>query len=159
MGQFGAMADGEKPALRSCLFCEMARGEIKPHVIFEDTDLMAFLDIGPIRRGHTQIIPREHIECFDDLLEPLLTKIVALGQRIATAQKGLYGVERVAFLFTGGDIPHVHAHVVPMQESTDITSRRYIQEETLTFTPIPDTPKQELEEVASAMRRALRSVP
>jgi histidine triad (HIT) family protein len=45
----------------------------------------------------------------------------------------LYGIPRLAFLFTGSDLPHVHAHVVPMHENTDITSRLYIAQEQLTF--------------------------
>ena len=52
-------------------------------------------------------------------------KLIDLGQRIAKAQKELYPVERAAFLFTGSDIAHVHAHVLPLFENTDITSLRY----------------------------------
>ena len=49
-------------------------------------------------------------------------------------------MKRVAFLFTGGDVPHAHAHVVPMVAGTDITSRRYIAEEDLTFQSTPRVP-------------------
>ena len=58
-------------------------------------------------------------------------------------------------MFTGGDIPHAHAHLVPMVEKTDITSRQYIKEDTVTFQPIPDATAQELELVASELKRAL----
>jgi histidine triad (HIT) family protein len=51
---------------------------------------------------------------------------MVLGQQIARKLKTIYGVERVAFLYTGGDIPHVHSHLVPMHAKTDITSARYI---------------------------------
>jgi histidine triad (HIT) family protein len=64
-------------------------------------------------------------------------------------------VPRVAFLFTGGDIAHVHAHVVPMWEKTDITSRRYIVEERLTFRSLPSPPENELVATAAALREAL----
>lgn len=52
--------------------------------------------------------------------------MVRLGQRLARKMKVVYKVDLVAFLFTGGDVPHVHAHVLPMHEQTDITSARYI---------------------------------
>jgi len=138
-----------------CLFCKFARGDIRPHVVHEDDRLLAFLDIGPIRRGHVQIIPRAHYDYFEMLPEDLAADILALGQKIARVQKRLYGVPRVAFLFSGGDIAHAHAHLVPMVEGTDITSRRYIREETLSFAAIPSPPPAELAEVALEIRGAL----
>lgn len=110
----------------SCPFCQLAQGTLPAVTLYEDADVMAFLDLGPIRPGHTQIIPRMHVATFELLPVPLLTKIVALGQQLATRMKLVYQVERVAFLFTGGDVAHVHAHVVPTMEKTDITSARYI---------------------------------
>jgi histidine triad (HIT) family protein len=81
--------------------------------------------------------------------------MVLVGQKLATAMKQLYGLPRVAFLFTGGDIPHVHAHVVPMHEKTDVTSRRYIVEENLTFRELPPTPEADLVRISADLRRAL----
>ncbi len=80
-----------------------------------------------------------------------------LGQKLALAMKRLYQTPRVAFLFTGGDIAHVHAHVLPLWEKTDITSRRYILEERLTFQPLPCPPEVELIATAAALREALAS--
>ena len=65
---------------------------------------------------------------FELLPAPLAARIVDLGQQLARRMKDVYGVDRVAFLFTGGDVAHVHAHVVPMHQKTDITSARYIVE-------------------------------
>lgn len=59
------------------------------------------------------------------------------------------------FLFTGGDVPHAHAHVVLMVENSDIASRRYIKEETLTFAPLPNPGSEELECVAAELKDAL----
>jgi histidine triad (HIT) family protein len=126
-----------------------------PALVLDSDRLIAFLDICPIRPGHVQIIPREHFTCFEDLPSDLAGEIMAMGQKIARAQKRLYNVERVAFLFTGGDIAHVHAHVVPMVEKTDITSRRYIKEETLTFASTPQASAAELEAVALELKAVL----
>lgn len=149
------MTDNQIDAPAQCLFCEIAKGRSGRTSFFENERLLAFLDIGPIRRGHVQIIPRQHFACFDELPGDLASAIVTLGQKIARAQKRLYGVERAAFLFTGGDVRHAHAHVVPMVEKTDITSRRYIKEESLTFASIPNPGAEELEIVAAELKDAL----
>jgi histidine triad (HIT) family protein len=140
-----------------CLFCKFATGEVPVHAIFEDDYLVAFLDIGPIRTGHVQIIPRMHYEYFDDLPLELATKIIKLAQKIATVQKKLYKVRRVGFLFTGGDIPHAYAHLVPMQKNTDITSRQYLVEKDVTFQAIPNASDSELKAVAENIRSALEA--
>jgi histidine triad (HIT) family protein len=109
-----------------CLFCRIASHEVEPVVVHEDEELMAFLDIGPIRPGHTQIIPKTHVATFELLPGPLAAQILDLGQQLARRMKEVFGVERVAFLFTGGDVAHAHAHVIPLHDKTDITSSRYI---------------------------------
>ena len=112
----------------TCTFCRIAAGEIDAVVVYEDSDVVAFLDIGPIRPGHTQVIPRRHVETFEQLPPELAAHMMMLAQQLAQRMKAIYGVERVAFLFTGGDVPHAHAHVVPMHAKTDITSARYVVE-------------------------------
>ena len=110
----------------TCPFCRIGAGELEAVVLYADEEVVAFLDIGPIRPGHTQIIPRQHVATFEELPEALAARILHIGQRLARRLKAVYGVERVAFLFTGGDVPHAHAHVVPMHEKADITSARYL---------------------------------
>jgi histidine triad (HIT) family protein len=109
-----------------CLFCRIARHEIDAVVVHEDDELLAFLDIAPIRPAHTQIIPKAHVATFELLSTALVTRLITLGQKLALRMKEVYHVDRVAFLFTGGDVAHAHAHVVPLHEKTDITSARYI---------------------------------
>ncbi|WP_119391352.1 HIT family protein [Taklimakanibacter lacteus] len=138
-----------------CLFCRIARREIPAHIIYEDDHLVAFLDTGPIRPGHVQIIPRDHYPTFDDLTAELASRIIVLGQRLARILKERNQVSRAAFLFTGSDIAHAHAHVLPMIAPTDITSRRYIAEERITFQPIARPSDEELGLVALGLRRAL----
>jgi histidine triad (HIT) family protein len=139
----------------SCWICQIAHGSGTAHVVHEDTRLLAFLDREPIRPGHTQIVSKQHFPHFDETPAEIVSSIVLLGQKLAAAMKRLYRVPRVAFLFTGGDIAHVHAHVVPMWEKTDITSRRYIVEERLTFRSLPSPPENELVATAAALREAL----
>lgn len=139
-----------------CLFCRIARREIPAHIVYEDDYLVAFLDTGPIRPGHVQIIPRDHYPTFDDLTAELASRIIVLGQRLARILKAENGVSRAAFLFTGGDIAHAHAHVLPIIAATDVTSRRYIVEDEVTFRAIPRPSEEELGHVAFTLRAALR---
>ncbi len=143
------------PSRSGCLFCRIADGSVPSVPVYGDDDILAFLDIRPIRPGHVQIIPRRHFAYFDDLPPELAAGIVHLGQRLAPVLRRLFAVPRVAFLFTGGDVPHVHAHVVPMVAGTDITSRRYIAEENVTFRDLPRAPDAELADTAARIRAGL----
>jgi histidine triad (HIT) family protein len=138
-----------------CLFCRIGQNEVEAHIVYEDEHLLAFLDRGPIRPGHTQIVPREHFPYFDDAPAELLAGMLTVGQKLARAMKRTLRVPRVAFLFTGGDIAHVHAHAVPIHQETDITSRRYIVEEAVTFRSLPSPSDRELARTASDLRRAM----
>ena len=124
-----------------CLFCAIAGGHLPAHVIHQDDTVMAFLDIQPVRPGHTLIIPRRHHVWFEDLPADTAARI--------------HGVERVSFAFTGIDVAHAHAHIVPMHELTDVISRRQIVETDLTFRPMPRAEPEALAATADALRAAL----
>ena len=94
--------------------------------VHEDGEVIALLDIAPIRPGHTVILPKTHVETFERLPAPLAGRILDLGQQLARRMKELYKVERVAFFFTGTDVAHAHSHVVPIHARMDVTSARYI---------------------------------
>lgn len=138
-----------------CIFCDIANKKIPSHAVYEDDAIYAFLDISPIRPGHTQIIPREHHDTFEVLPPELASRIVHVGQRIGRELKRIYGVKRAAFLFTGGDVAHAHAHVLPMVSPVDITSRSYIAEEKLTFQSAPRMPDDQLARIALELRQSL----
>ena len=138
-----------------CLFCRIAAREIPAEIVAETDTLIAFLDIHPIRPGHVLIVPRAHFAYFDDLPPALLAEIGELAQRLARAMKHSYGVARVGFAFTGTDVPHVHAHVLPLVRSDDLTSRRYIVEEAVSYR-LPPTPEPaEFAATAAGLRAAL----
>ena len=138
--------------MSECVFCRIARCEIRSEIFYEDPEVIGLMDICPIRPGHAQLIPREHYDYFENLPDAIACRIIRLGQRLSRVLKALYGVPRVAFLFSGGDHAHAHAHVVPMHEKTDITSRRYIAEETLTFRSVAREPSEELAAIAAQLR-------
>jgi histidine triad (HIT) family protein len=141
----------------NCLFCRIARGEIPSHRVHESEHAIAFLDIRPIRKGHVLVVPRGHFAYYDDLPPEVAADVMRIAQRLAPALRKSMGVERVGLFFTGVDIAHAHAHVVPMVEPTDITSPRYIAERPLTFAPAPQSPTEELLDAAKAIRSALEA--
>ena len=140
-----------------CEFCAIATRQWDSHVVYEDEEILVFVDNAPIRRGHLQIIPKEHFDYFDDLPPALAGRILELGQKLAKCMKQIYKVERVGFAFTGNDVKHAHAHVVPLHDRTDITSRRYIAEEKLTFVGRPRASREAMAEVAAEIIGGLRS--
>lgn len=140
-----------------CLFCRIARGEIACHAVHEEEDVLAFLDIHPIRPGHTLVIPRTHFPWFEDIPPALAGKIMTLSQRLAREMKALYPVERVAMLYTGIHVNHAHAHLVPMHHRHDITSAVYLEQGVEEFTLPAQPPARELEGVAAALRGRLTS--
>jgi len=139
-----------------CIFCLIAAGTVPSHRVYEDDSVVAFLDIAPIRLGHVQIIPKRHHICFDDLPIDLISQITTLAQRIAKVHKLIFKVSRVGFAFTGHDIAHAHAHVVPLFGPDDITSRRYIVEEVVTYRNPPRPSEAEMAKVADDLRAGMR---
>jgi histidine triad (HIT) family protein len=138
-----------------CIFCAIADKEIPARIVHEDDDFVAFLDINPIRPGHVLIVSRGHHAYFDDLPPELAARMMLLGQRFSRAMKRVYGVERVGFLFTGTDIAHVHAHLVPLVGRTDITSTAYIEQKDLRFVAAPRASEEDLAEQSERLRQAL----
>lgn len=112
--------------MTTCVFCEIVAGRIDAVRLHEDNRAVVFLDRSPIRPGHAQVVAKQHVPTFEDLEPGLAAHLLGIGQQLARQMKAVYKVERVAFLFTGGDVAHVHAHAVPMHAKTDITSARYI---------------------------------
>jgi len=146
---------GRENASAGCLFCRIAAGTVPAERSVQTNTLTAFLDIQPIRPGHTQIVPKAHYDTFELLPPDLASEILFLGQRLARAMKRLYGVPRVGFAFTGSDIAHVHAHLVPLHSAMDITSRAYIAEQRVTFRAPPRPSDAELAETAGSLRREI----
>jgi histidine triad (HIT) family protein len=138
-----------------CLFCEIVQGRVGSHLVKNEDQVMAILDPFPIRAGHTLVIAKAHHPYFDDLPDDTMIQLSRLAQRLGRAMKSLYGVPRVAFFCTGTHIGHAHAHVVPMHEDTDLTSRRYIAEEKLTFRPPPREEDERLAEIARYLQNVL----
>jgi len=101
-----------------CIFCRIAADELPASRIYEDRDLLAFMDIGPLVKGHVLVIPRNHYEGIHDSPPRLLQSLIVTAQRIAKAQLQCLNAEGVNITQSTGAaagqvVPHIHFHVVP----------------------------------------------
>ena len=99
-----------------CVFCSIVAGETPAHVVHEDDDFVAFLDARPVFKGHTLLVPRDHVDTLPDLPAALRDPFLALAQRLATAMKEALEAQR-SFVAVNNtvsqSVPHLHLHVVP----------------------------------------------
>lgn len=100
----------------TCLFCAIAAGEVEAARVWEDDDLVAFLDVRPLFKGHTLLVPRRHVPTLPDLPAPLRDPFLAAGQRLGTAMVeglGAQGSFMAVNNVVSQSVPHLHLHVVP----------------------------------------------
>ena len=109
---------GQRPARAGtgCLFCAIAAREAEASVVWADADLVAFLDVRPVFKGHVLLVPRVHVETLPDLPATLREPFLAATQRLARAVVDGLGAQGsfVAMNNTvSQSVPHLHCHVVP----------------------------------------------
>ena len=104
--------------MNSCIFCKIVAGEIPSIRVYEDSDVLAFMDIGPLVKGHTLVIPKSHHNLISETPDDVLAKVIAVVRRVAQAQKNGLGADGVNIHQANGTaagqvVPHLHFHVVP----------------------------------------------
>ena len=141
--------------MTDCIFCKIVARELPAHIVFEDAQALAFLDIHPVRSGHTLIIPKTHYSYFEEMPADLMAHIATLAQRLARLMMTIYQPMRVGMIVSGTDVPHMHAHVCPMHEKYDVTSARYITSPNPTFALPPRATPEDLTREAERLKAAL----
>jgi len=106
------------------IFTRIVAGEIPAHKIREDERFLAFLDIRPIRAGHTLVIPKAEVDELFDLSDDLLGDLFVFAKPVAAAVKAESGAARVGVAVVGVEVPHAHVHLVPLDDVNDIDFRR-----------------------------------
>ncbi|HKK81601.1 MAG TPA: HIT family protein [Prolixibacteraceae bacterium] len=102
------------------IFSKIVNGEIPSHKIAEDENYFAFLDINPLAKGHTLVIPKKEVDYIFDLDEETYTGLQAFARKIAIALKKAIPCKKVGVAVLGLEVPHAHIHLVPMQSEQDI---------------------------------------
>jgi histidine triad (HIT) family protein len=97
----------------STIFSKVIKGELPGYIIYEDEYVCAILDINPIQRGHTLVLPKAEIEDMFDLDEQLYDKVMHRVRYVAQILRAKFDCKKVCVLVEGYDIPHAHVHLVP----------------------------------------------
>lgn len=102
------------------IFEKIVAGDIPAHKILEDEQYLAFLDVSPLKRGHTLIIPKQHTDFIFDMDDDELAGMWVFAKKIAQAIKKAYGSTKVGVAVLGLEVHHAHIHLVPLNHEQDI---------------------------------------
>ena len=102
------------------VFSKIVAGEIPCYKVAEDKDFLAFLDINPLAKGHTLVIPKKEVDYIFDLDTETYTGLMAFARRVAKALKKAIDCQRVGVAVLGMEVPHTHVHPIPLQKESDM---------------------------------------
>ena len=108
----------------NCIFCKIVAGQVPCTKLYEDEDVLAFLDINPVTYGHTLVISKEHYSTFLSTPKAIMNKVMNVAQRIGQVQIEQLGAKGVNILINsyeaaGQVVPHFHVHVIPRYTAKD----------------------------------------
>jgi len=102
------------------IFSRIIAGEIPCYKIAEDAEFFAFLDINPVMRGHTLVVPKQETDYFFDLDGALLGRMMVFARRVARAIDKAIECKRVGVAVLGLEVPHAHIHLIPIVKESDM---------------------------------------
>ncbi len=102
------------------IFTKIIRGEIPCYKIAEDDRYFAFLDINPLKPGHTLVVPKMETDYLFDLDNDTLAGIIIFAGKVAEAVKSVVDCNRIGIVVAGLEVPHAHIHLIPMNTMGDI---------------------------------------
>jgi len=106
------------------IFTRIINGEIPAYRIAEDDFFLAFLDINPLREGHTLVIPKTETDRFFDLEDKYLSKILVFSKPIAKAIEASFDCNRCGLTVVGLEVPHAHIHLIPISRVSDMDFKK-----------------------------------
>ena len=127
------------------VFTKIVKGEIPCYKIAEDENYFAFLDINPLARGHTLVIPKMEIDYLFDLDDNIIAGLHVFAKKIARAIDLVMDCQRVGVAVLGLEVPHAHVHLIPINSLYDIEFSR----------PKLKLAEEEFKEIAEKIRSAL----
>jgi histidine triad (HIT) family protein len=105
------------------IFTKIIRGEIPCYKIAENENYFAFLDINPLKAGHTLVVPRQETDYMFDLEDDQLAGMIVFSKKVAAAIKAAIPCNRIGVAVLGLEVPHAHIHLVPMDTMDDVNFR------------------------------------
>ena len=133
-----------------CTFCYIARKQTPASFVYEDENIMAFLDIRPLNEGHTLVIPKEHYETIFEIPQELIAYIHGIVKQVAIAVKKATKADGISIIQQNGkaanqDVLHLHVHVVPRYEGQKLPR----------FSEISEVDREKLSQTATKIRQYL----
>jgi histidine triad (HIT) family protein len=113
------------------IFSRIISGEIPAYKVAEDDNYFAFLDINPLKEGHTLVVPKQETDYIFDLDDEKLAGMILFSKKVAAAIRKAYPCNRIGVAVLGLEVPHAHIHLVPINSESDINFRN----PKLKFTP------------------------
>lgn len=102
------------------IFSRIVAGEIPSYKVAEDDKFYAFLDINPVQKGHTLVIPKQEVDYIFDEDDELIAAHMVFAKRVAKAIKKAIPCTKVGVTVMGLEVPHAHIHLIPMQTEGDM---------------------------------------
>ena len=106
------------------IFSKIAAGEIPSYKCAENDQFYAFLDINPLVKGHTLVIPRSEVDYIFDMEDDEIAAFQVFAKQVAIAIKKAFPCKKVAEVVLGLEVPHAHIHLIPMQSEGDVDFRK-----------------------------------
>lgn len=128
----------------SSIFTKIVNGEIPAYKVTEDDKFLAFLDVNPNAKGHTLCIPKQEINKIFDMEEDHYLELMKFSRKVAKALEKTVACKRVGVAVVGLEVPHVHVHLIPLNEMDEMR-----------FTNKVKLEKEEFEELANAINANL----
>lgn len=129
------------------IFAKIAAGDIPSYKCAENEKFYAFLDINPLVKGHTLVIPRREVDYIFDLTDEELAEMTVFAKKVAAAIKRAFPCIKVGMAVLGLEVPHAHIHLVPMNSEKDM----------LFSNPKLKLSDEEFKEIAESIRKEMKS--
>lgn len=127
------------------LFTKIVNGEIPAWKVAEDENYFAFLDIFPVAKGHTLVIPKKEVDYLFDLDDEIYTGLQLFAKKVAIGIQKAIPCKKVGVMVLGLEVPHAHIHLVPMQSEADL----------LNFSKKLSFSKEEMAEITAAIAKEI----
>ena len=104
----------------SSIFSKIVRNEIPSYKVYENENFLAFLDINPLKKGHTLVIPKIEVDYIFDLKSKEYQELWNFAKLVAKGMKRVIKCERISIVVMGLEVPHAHIHLIPLDSMQDI---------------------------------------
>lgn len=102
------------------IFTKIINRELPGHIVGEDDNFIAFLDIQPLAKGHTLVVPKKEVDYIFDVSDDLLSEMMVFAKKIALKLDSVIECKRIGVSVVGLEVPHTHIHLIPINSVTDM---------------------------------------